>query len=207
MERIFSNLYRFSTTNKRGLSHTYLLLRKEGNILVCHQTRPPQEHIKEIEKLGGVSSQWVCHNHDVIKEGFHEDMHDRFGCEIHHHQDEKKAVRRKTKCPQVPYGDDGLQIDDNFEAFYFPACTVGHSLFRWKDRGKFYLFTSHSIYNHDNQWHIHARPRPEASPLEKLPVDYIFPGYTAPDHEAFYRLNDQSRKSFAKALKDKRTAN
>lgn len=207
MERIFSNLYRFSAPNRRGESHTYLLLRKTGNLLVCHQTRPPAEHIKEIEKLGGVDSQWICHNHDTVKDGFHEEMHDRFGCMIHHHQDERKAVRRKTKCPQAQYDNEGLQHGDDFEALYFPACTVGHSVFRWKNRGKYYLFTSHAIYNRNNEWDIHCRPQPEAAQLEKLHVDYVFPGYTSPEEDSFYRLNDQTRKSFAKALKAKRTAN
>ncbi len=39
--------------------------------------------------------------------------------------------------------------------------------------------------------------------LGKLRVDYVFPGYTALDDVGFYRLNDQMRKSFSRALKAK----
>jgi len=172
MERIFANLYRVGAENRRGTSHTYLLVRKEGNLLVCHQTRPSDE-----------------------------DMHARFGCEFHHHRDERKAVRKKTKCPEVQYGDDGLQFGPDFEALYFPACTVGHSVFRWRYRGKYYLFTSHAMYLRDNKWDIQSRPGPEATKLEKLRVDYVFPGYSNPDEDGFYRLNDQTKKSFSKTLR------
>jgi len=206
MERIFANLYRIGAPNRRGASYTYLLVRKEGNVLVCHQTRPSDEDIDKIGQLGGIDSQWVCHNHDTVGDGFHEDMHARFGCMIHHHRDERKAVRRKTKCPEVQYGDEGLQLGSDFEAFYFPACTVGHSVFRWRYRGKYYLFTSHAMYLHDNKWDIQCRPHPEAAKLDKLQVDYVFPGYSEPDEDGFYRLNDQTRKSFSRALRAKLNA-
>lgn len=203
MERIFANLYRIGAPNRRGTSHTYLLVRKEGNLLVCHQTRPSDGDIKEIEQLGGIDSQWICHNHDAVKDGFHEDMHNRFGCMIHHHRDERRAVRKKTKCPEVQYGDEGLQVGTDFEALYFPACTEGHSVFRWQYRGKYYLFTSHAMYMRDNKWDIQCRPRPEAAKLDKLQIDCVFPGYTAVDDEEFYRLNDQTRKSLSKTLRAK----
>ena len=41
MEKLFHNLYRTGTSaNKRGFSHSYLLVRKEGNLLICHQQGP-----------------------------------------------------------------------------------------------------------------------------------------------------------------------
>jgi hypothetical protein len=203
MERIFGNLYRVGTSNKRGISHTYFLVRNEGNLLICHQTRPSDEDIKEIEELGGINSQWACHNHDIVKDGFHEEMHERFGCMLYHHNNEKNSVRKKTKCPQVLYGDEGLQFAPDFEAFYFPACTEGHSVFRWKYRGKYYLFTSHSMYMHDNKWNIHCRPHPESIKLQKLQIDYVFPGYTGVKDDTFYRLNDETRNSFVKTLSAK----
>ena len=79
MERIFANLYRCSAPNRRGTSHTYLLVRKEGNLLIGHQTAPQPEDFDEIEKLGGIHSQWICHHHDTIRNGVHEALHARFG--------------------------------------------------------------------------------------------------------------------------------
>jgi hypothetical protein len=207
MEKVFANLYRVGAPNRRGTSHTYLLVRKEGNLLVCHQTRPSTGDIKEIKALGGIESQWICHNHDTVGDGFHEDMHDQFDCKLYHHKEERKAVRRKTKCPEVQYGDEGLKVDSDFEALYFPACTKGHSVFRWRYRGKYYLFTSHAMYLHENKWDIQCRPRPEAVKLDELQVDYVFPGYSSPEEDGFYRLNDSTKKSLSKALASARQNN
>ena len=202
MERIFANLYRCgSTPNKRGLSHSYLLVRKEGNLLVCHQSGPSAADMKEIKKLGGIDSQFICHNHDTLRNGLHEELHAKFGCELHHHLGEKKAVRRKTKCPQNLFGDEGLNVGSDFQALYFPACTEGHSVYRWRSRGKYSLFTSHSMYIHDNKWNIHCRVRPQAAEVAKLQVDYVFPGYTALEDESFYRLDDRLKRSFSRTIR------
>ena len=62
MERVFANLYRIGgVKNSRGASYSYLLLRKGGNLLVCHQSGPSEQEIAEIEQLGGIASQWICH--------------------------------------------------------------------------------------------------------------------------------------------------
>ena len=207
MERVFANLYRIGAPNRRGVSYTYLLVRKEGNLLVSHQTRPSTEDIDEIERLGGVDSQWICHHHDTITGGLHEDLHARFGCVLHHHRTDRASVRKKTKCPTVQYGNEGLLYGSDFEALYFPTCTAGHCIFRWRHRGKYYLFTSHAIYVRDNEWDLQFNQhrmdhwRPQLASLEKLRVDYLFPGYSSADEMGFYRLNDQTRKSLAKALR------
>ena len=59
MERVFANLYRIGAPNQRGVSYTYFLVRKEGNLLVGHQSQPSAADIDEIEQLGGVDSQWI----------------------------------------------------------------------------------------------------------------------------------------------------
>ena len=61
----------------------------------------------------------------------------------------------------------------------------------------------------DNKWNLQFNPHrmarwgPQLTKLGKLRVDYVFPGYTAPDDDGFYRLNDQMRKSLSKALRAK----
>jgi hypothetical protein len=204
MERIFANLYRCgSTPNRRGLSHSYLLVRKEGNLLICHQTGPSAADIKEIKKLGGIDKQFLCHNHDTLRDGLHEELHAKFGCELYHHEDERKKVRRKTKCPQVTFDEKGLQLGSDFEALYFPACSEGHSIYRWKSRGKYFMITSHSMYIHDDKWDIQCRIRPAAAKVAKLHVDYVFPGYTGVEDESFYRINDKLQKSFGRTIRAK----
>ena len=213
MERIFANLYRLgSAPNKRGTSHSYLLVRKEGNLLVCHQSGPSTKDIDQIQQLGGIESQWISHNHDTYVGGLHEDLNDRFACKLHHHRAERAAVRKKTKCPYEQFGNDGLQYGSDFEAHFFPSCTSGHSVYRWRNRGRYFLFTSHALYVRDNKWDFGLNPHrvgqwgPQIGKLAKLRVDYVFPGYTAPDDDAFYRLNDQMRKALSKALRAKRKA-
>jgi hypothetical protein len=201
MERVFANLYRMGAGNKRGVSYTYLLVRKEGNILVCHQTRPSDADMEEIDGLGGIGSQWVCHNHDVVRNGFHEAAYERFGCSLHHHKGERQAVRKKTKCPLETFGDEGLIFDTDFDALFFPACTAGHSLYRWKYRGKYYLFTSHAMYLNEGDWRIQCRPQPEAARIDKLQIDYVFPGYSPPQEQGFYRLDDRTRKALSEKIR------
>ena len=210
MERIFANLYRFGgAPNKRGTSHSYLLVRKEGNLLLCHQSGPPPKEFDEIERLDGIDSQWISHHHDTIRNGLHEDLYARFGCKLHHHRADRSGLRRKTKCPYVQFGDEGLEHGSDFEALYFPTCSAGHSVYRWRHRGKYYLFASHALYMHDNKWSLQFNPhrmtqwRPQLTKLGKLRVDYIFPGYTAIEDDGFYRLNNHMRKTLSSALRAK----
>ncbi|NKB66185.1 MAG: hypothetical protein GKR89_03915 [Candidatus Latescibacteria bacterium] len=213
MERLFPNLYRVSTPNKKETSHTYLLQRQAGNLLVCHNGGPSAEDLDEIERLGGIDSQWVCHQHDVNRNGVHEDLYARFGCKLHHHRREK-GVRKKTQCPVVPFGDEGLKQEPDFEALYYPSCMDGHSLFRWRHRDQYFLFTSHAFYLRENTWHISVPMpsyrrdllRPQFAQIAKLQVDYVLPGYTAPQEDTFYRLNEQTKQSFSEALRGKAQA-
>lgn len=212
MEKCFANLYRFSSIANKSRnisSHSYLLLRKEGNVMICHtKSGPPEEEFEEIEKLGGVSSQWVSHHHDIVKDGFHESLHARFGCELHYHKADRAGVRGKTKCLSVQFDNEGLRLGSDFEALYLPTCSPGHSVYRWKCQGKYYLFTSHALSMRDGAWDLHFNTRradlyrPHLPGLAKMRVDYVFPGYTEEGEDGdYYRLNDPKRKSLSKALK------
>jgi glyoxylase-like metal-dependent hydrolase (beta-lactamase superfamily II) len=207
MERIFPNLYRISSAPKEEVRHTYLLTRADGNLLVCHSGGPTDTELNEIEALGGIDSQWVCHQHDVNRDGLHENLHRRFGCELHHHRREK-GVRKKTECPVVQFDDDGLTLGSDFEALYYPSCTDGHTVYRWKSQDTYFLFTSHAFYYRKGEWELgvpmpskrRALLRPQLAALADVHVDYVLPGYTAPDEDVQYQLDDTMRASFQKAL-------
>ena len=110
MERIFPNLYRFSF-GKKGRGHTCLLVRKQGNLLICHCNRGSStDHLDEIERLGGIERQFLSHGHDARRGELHEVLYDRFGCRLHYHRRERRKVRAKTGCPEEEFGDDGLQF-------------------------------------------------------------------------------------------------
>lgn len=163
----------------------------------------------EIEQMGGLESQWVCHSHDLMGGSLHQDLYDRFGCPLHYHRVDRPRVRKKTKCEAVEFDGDGTRHGADFEALFLPTCTAGHSIYRWRSQGKYYLFTSHAIYQSDDQWSLqfnmkHREHWPaQLSALAKLRVDYLFPGYTAPDEDDFYRLDERSQKSLSKALRAK----
>jgi glyoxylase-like metal-dependent hydrolase (beta-lactamase superfamily II) len=158
--------------------------------------------------MGGLESQWVCHSHDLIRGSLHQDLHDRFGCPLHYHKIDRPRVRKKTKCPSVEFEGDGTQHGSDFEALFLPTCTAGHSIYRWRSRGKYFLFTSHAIYQRDSAWNLqfnqsHIADWSQLATLAKFRVDYVFPGYTAVDEADFYRLDDRARKSFSRALRAK----
>lgn len=90
-----------------------------------------------------------------------------------------------------------------------PMFTRGNTVFGWRNRGKYYLFTSHTIYPLEGGWHISlnrhtGKPwgenrriwqahaiRPALARLKDLQVDYVIPGYTEAGDDTLYRLDDR----------------
>lgn len=213
MERILPNVIRFSGPyTKKELGHSYLLLRDEGNVLVaCHSGPRSPGELEEVEQLGGIASQWVCHQHDVNRHGLHEELYARFGCKLHHQFRDEKGVRKRTACPVEHFGDDGLTCGTDFEAHYYPSCMDGHSIYRWRSGGKYLLFTSHSFLLRGDEWQLHvpAAPklrrdlmRPQLPKVAKLRIDYVLPGYSGSevDGDGYYKLNGRTRRSLKEAF-------
>lgn len=206
MERVNASLFRFGSPNRRGVSYTYLLLREEGNLLVGHQSCPSAQDIEDIDGLGGIESQWICHRHDMLRDRGHETLYEKFGCPLYHHKQDGAGIRKKTKCPTDHYGDEGLEYGPDFEVFYWPTCTAGHCIFRWRYRGKYYLFTSHAVYASGKEWKLGLNKsrmealRSQQEVIASLQVDYIFPGYSALEESGYCRLDDQAKRSFARAV-------
>ena len=210
MERILPDVYHFVSTPKKGqIGHSYLLKRKEGNLLICHHGGPSSEDLEEIESLGGIGSQWVCHQHDANNDGLHDELYARFGCMLYHHHRDRKMVAKRTDCPRVQFGDDGLEHGPDFEALHFPTCTDGFTLFRWHHEGNYFLFTSHAFGFRDGEWLIgvpytearRALWDPQLGKLAKWRFNYVLPGYTSADEDDYYLVDDKSQKSFSKTLK------
>ncbi|HJP29508.1 MAG: sugar-binding protein [Candidatus Latescibacteria bacterium] len=205
MEKLFANIYRMGRSNPRGTSYTYFLKRPKGNLLVVHGTAPTDEDLVEIETLGGIDSQWVCHSHDAIKGTTHKQIHERFGAPLHVHRIDRGRVRSKARCEMDVFEGDGTTLGDDFEAFFLPTCSPGHSVYRWKSRGKYYLFTSHAMYYRDDAWDLqfnrHNDWHGHVGPLSKQHIDYVLPGYAPSEEKGFYSLDDEMRKGLAKALR------
>ena len=205
MERIFSHLYRFSDDFRKGQKYSYLLIRKGGNVLVSHFKRGSclVDHFDEIDALGGISAQVVTPNHEVSRT--HAAVHARFGCELHYHEAERKAARRKSKCASQTFGNAGLRLGDDFEGHFFPGHTYGYAIYRWRARGKYLLFTGDAItpeyddaarkgnvvangwmLNIDTRFLPHLRPQFDR--LETTPIDYIFPSRSPEGQEQYHRF-------------------
>lgn len=219
MERVVSNLYRIGGEPDKGVqSHSYLLVRKTGNLFICHQSVPTPEDVKEIKQLGGIASQWVCHHHDANRKGGHDGLFKTFGCALHLHKADRSAARGKAKCMLESFGDEGLTLDEDFEAIYMPTCTRGHTVFRWRNRGKYHLFSSHAVYPMEDEWRLslnrhNDRPwgvncriwqaqaiRPALSRLKSLQLDYVHAGYTDVSDDTFYQLDDRKRRALTHVL-------
>ena len=208
MERIFANLYRFvDEPFHKGKKYSYLLLRKQGNLMICHFKRPCSitEYFDEIERLGGVYAQFVTHNHEST--AIHDEVQARFGSKLHYHKAERAAVRKKSKCESKMFEGEGLRLNTDFQALFFPGDTPGTTIYKWRCRGKHLWFTGHVIYLVDGDWGINLKPnsypqlRSQFTELLKLPVDYVFPCRTGYGLEEFYHLTDETRASFRKTLK------
>ena len=165
-----------------------------------------------------METQFVTHNHDV-NGPLQEAVYDHFGAKLCYHHAEQEAVAEKTQCPSVEFGDDGLQLDSDFQALYFPSCCAGSSLYHWQDGENQFLFTSHVINRMvDGGWQIDLDlwqyknlrdwgerisppdPEPQLSKIANLPIGYIVPNVYREGQEEFHRFTEDTRKSFSTTL-------
>ena len=203
MDRIFPNLYRLSEAGPECRSYSYLIVRKQGNLLLPGYVDSLAEHLGEIEKLGGVDFQFITHCHDLNPE-FHEEAYERFGCRLSYHKAAGATVRKKTQCPAEEFGHDGLQLGPDFEAIYFPGHTPGHSIFRWRHGRKRFLFTGHVMRLEDDRWKLNFNPTkaPKGTQFDHLAeADHFLPTRSFASDE-FYTLSEHSRSLFIEAVKE-----
>ncbi|MBT3345178.1 MAG: hypothetical protein HN404_19430 [Gemmatimonadetes bacterium] len=202
MQKLFPGVYRFSV-GKRGRSHCYLLVRKQGNILICHANRGSSvvDFLDEVEGLGGIAQQLVCEGADAARGGLHEQLYERFGCRLHCHERDRKKVARKTECPISEFGDEGEAFGRDFRAI-----DIGHTVFHWSHRGKHFLFPGHAIALHEDAWDIHMHPVSDLAlslaTLADLPVDFLLPGRTSASDEEYHTFTDDSRRDYRQVLRD-----
>ena len=60
MQCLFPNLYRFTDEPfRKGRKYAYLIVRKKGNLLLPFKGGSVSDLFKEIERLGGVDTQFI----------------------------------------------------------------------------------------------------------------------------------------------------
>jgi hypothetical protein len=93
MQRLFPNLYRFTDEPfRKGRRYAYLIERKKGNLRLPFKGGSVSDHFKEIERLGGVDTQFITHSHDADR-NLNDEVYARFGARFHE-ADAKKATPR-----------------------------------------------------------------------------------------------------------------
>lgn len=207
MEKVAPNLYRM--TGKRaskGRAFAYLIVREAGNLLLPRAGVPVMEYVDEIDEMGGVATQFLTHRHDVDG-AQHDVIYERFGARLACHRAERWKVAPKTSCPIDVFDDEGLLVDDDFQALYFPSCTHGLCLYHWRHRDTNYLFTSHVATVTEGAWRVDLQPakafterRAQLSELMKLPLDVALPSLARDGQQPMHRFDEASRAAFRRQL-------
>jgi|SRR6185295_10740315 len=130
-ECIDDNVYfcGYASPNSYGAA-SYLIVRPEGNVLV-DSPRFAKTLVRQIEKLGGVSTMFFTHQDDVAD---HEQFHKHFGCRRIIHRADSSHVAAE----QLLDGGDAVRLDRDLLAIPVPGHTRGHVVLLDRDR---YLFT------------------------------------------------------------------
>ena len=206
MNEILPGVYRFSK-GKKSRAHSYLLVRKQGNLLIFHANQGSSvvDFLDEVERLGGITQQFVPHRNEAASRGeLHELLYERFGCTLSYHERDRKRIEKKTECPASEFGDEGLELGGDFHAI-----DMGHTVFHWSYRGRHFLFPGHAVRRHDEEWGIHMDPLLDRSSqlarLLELPVNYLLPGHTSPRDDDFHTFTDRSLKAYHQAIRENLT--
>jgi hypothetical protein len=195
MECIFPNLYRFTDFWSKGRRYGYLVVRREGNLLLHGFVSSLYSHFEDIDKLGGVDLQFITHYHDLNPE-FHEKAYDRFGCKLCYHKAAGAKVRERTNCPSNEFGNHGLQLGSDFEVVYFPGHTRGHSVHRWCHQRKEFLFSGHVMKLVDGNWELFFNPT--VAPIDAdfddfIETDFLLPTSSYFGEEEYHTFIEQTR--------------
>jgi glyoxylase-like metal-dependent hydrolase (beta-lactamase superfamily II) len=120
----------------------FLLRRDEGNLLIYSAPTAAAE-VEAIERLGGVSRQYIGHWHEVSVGGV-EAVAAATGAPAYAH--ERDADRAALEPFPADAGGGG------FELIPIPGHTPGSTAFLWDSGEHRVLFTADSIYLRDGEW-------------------------------------------------------
>jgi glyoxylase-like metal-dependent hydrolase (beta-lactamase superfamily II) len=146
MDTILPNLYAtppgsFSFAPTLAM-RAFLLRRDEGNLLI-YSAPTAADDAAAIERLGGVSRQYIGHWHEASVGGV-EAVAAATGAPAYaHERDGEKAALEPF--PEDPAGED-------FALIPMPGHTPGATAFLWNSGEHRVLFTGDSIYLRDGEW-------------------------------------------------------
>ncbi|MCG6194660.1 MBL fold metallo-hydrolase [Leptospira sp. FAT2] len=164
---------------------SYLIVRKDGNILVDSPRFVPSLADK-IESLGGIRYHFLTHRDDVAD---HQKFHERFGCERIIHEDERSAV---PNAEIFLSGNSVYTLAEDVKIIPTPGHTKGHAVLLLDDR---FLFTGdHLAYDPNRDRLIAFRSVcwfswPEQTKSMKRLLDtsfeWVLPGHGYPANKGY----------------------
>ena len=157
---------------------SYLIVRKEGNVLVDSPRFNPKL-VKQIEKLGGIRYLFLTHKDDVAD---HALFQKHFECERIIHADDvtpdTESVEKKVR------GEAPFLLTEDMLAIPTPGHTKGHMVLLYKNRFLFtgdhlaYSIESNALYAFDNAcWYSWARQIESVRLLKNFDFDWVLPGH------------------------------
>lgn len=130
----------YSSRNSFGGS-SYLVLRREGNVLV-DSPRFARQLVRRLEDMGGISKMFLSHRDDVAD---HEKFHAHFGCERIIHKHEASGILAE----RVLDGFEPLALAPDLTVIPTPGHTKGHLVLLYRQ----FLFTGDHLACSPNYRH------------------------------------------------------
>lgn len=180
MKQIQPDLWETATEHPApGLTtHAYLLTREDGNVLFYNTGN--RREIRALEKLGGVSYQYLSHL-DELGESLVE-IHERYGARLAGHVAECDEFAR-YRAPDIVFEQRGKHLG-NIEVIPTPGHSPGSTCFLvHSPHGRRYLFTGDTLYRSgDGGWRagfIPGHTSPDEIPVLAASIRSL--GELAPD--------------------------
>ena len=123
----------------------FLLQRPQGNVLVYSAPTVASE-APAIEKLGGVSHQYLNHWHETLLGC----VSDVIGAPLLVHENDR--AQAADRCEVDETFSERAVLDGDFELIPIPGHTPGATAFIWDSGEHRALFTGDSIYLRDGEW-------------------------------------------------------
>jgi len=212
MKALLHNIYNvYRDPECDGFGHSFLLLRKEGNVLIPRMgvATTIRREYDAIDSVGGIKIVFITDYH--FGGASSEALAARFGAAILSSIIEKPKLKKRglTKLQTFPYKRQSLAQD--LEIVPVPGHTSGGVSLLWKDGKYRYLFTGDFLYFDGRVWIPGAKSRSKIEDslclIKELEFDYLvgcgsdnvdIPYVFLPDRESKARFIDSIFLSFKK---------
>jgi len=122
---------------------SFLLRRDHGNLLL-YSVAAPNFDVEGVEKLGGISRQYLSHRHEAMF------APERPAAPLFVHVHERDSVAGKLRVRGT--FSRRHMLDDDFEAIPISGHTAGATAYLWDTGRHRLLFTGDSLYLDDGEW-------------------------------------------------------